>query len=66
MDRLPKGERSVFEAAVKAHPNAVERSMLDEITGYKRSSRDAYISRLQARRLLMTGSGPINASADLF
>ena len=40
--------------------------MLSESTGYKRSSRDAYIQRLQARQLLEKGGGPVTATAVPF
>lgn len=66
MSRLPEGERRVLTVAIQDYPRAVKRELIDEITGYKRSSRDAYISRLQARRLLRQGPGAIVASDTLF
>lgn len=66
MNKLPAGEKNVLAVAVSVYPNAVDRAAIDEATGYKRSSRDAYINRLQARRLLEQGSGPIKASDKLF
>jgi hypothetical protein len=66
LQRLPPGERAVLEAAIAAYPNGVDREAIDEATGYKRSSRDAYIQRLQARQLLEKGGGPVVATAVLF
>ena len=69
--RLTGGEKAVLEVALRFYPNAVERTTIDELTGYKRSSRDSYIQRLQARRLVMAersvaGQPTIRASDELF
>jgi DNA helicase HerA-like ATPase len=46
---------------------AIDRDELDEPTGYKRSSRDAYLSRLAARRLVeVPSSGMVQAAGALF
>ena len=45
----------------------VDRDSLDDQTGYKRSSRDAYLSRLAARRLVsVPRPGMVAASENLF
>ena len=41
---LPKGERACL-IAMAQHPDGVTREQLTVLTGYKRSSRDAYIQR---------------------
>jgi hypothetical protein len=65
--RLPEGERRVLEVLVAAYPTAVERTNLDEPTGYKRSSRDTYLQRLGARKLVVTeGRGAVRAAEGLF
>ena len=65
--RLPEGERKILGELIAAYPEPVERDRLDQATGYKRSSRDAYISRLSARRLVaIKGRGEIAASETLF
>lgn len=67
MARLPAGERAALGVLVAAYPDAVERERISESTGYKRSSRDAYLSRLKARRLVVVvGSGQVRASDGLF
>jgi hypothetical protein len=62
--RLPLGERVILDAAINAHPHDIRR---DQIEDYKKTSRDAYISRLQAKELIQsTGPGTIRASDSLF
>lgn len=63
MQRLPRGERAVLEAAVHAFPDWLDR---DSIDGYKRSARDTYIQRLGARRLITTDRGRIRVAQELF
>jgi hypothetical protein len=54
--KLPEGERRVLEVLVAAYP----------ATGYKRSSRDAYLQRLGARRLVEVDGSEVKASDHLF
>jgi uncharacterized protein len=66
LDRLPAGEKAILEVAIYHHPKAVGREEIDAATGFKRSTRDAYIQRLQARQLLAKGGGAVTASSVLF
>lgn len=67
LDRLPEGERAVLSELIDAYPGTVSRDSIDEATGYKRSSRDAYIQRLKARKLVViSGRGVLQASKELF
>lgn len=67
MRKLPEGEAKVLAILIEANGEDVEREAIDEATGYKRSSRDAYLSRLAMRRLVETTSpGMVRASKDLF
>jgi hypothetical protein len=67
LGRLPVGERAVLEAVIRAYPKPVHREALEEAIGYRRSSRDAYIQRLRARRVIeIVGRGEIRASETLF
>jgi hypothetical protein len=66
LDRLPIGEKAILEAAVRAYPEWVERDQVSDATGYKRSSRDAYIQRLTSRRVVSTERGAIRARDELF
>lgn len=64
---LPDGERNVLQKLVEAYPDALERTAIDEQTGYARSSRDAYLSRLRAKQLVVDiGRGAVKASETLF
>jgi chromosome segregation and condensation protein ScpB len=65
--KLPEGERAVLEVLLEANGEPVERERISEVSGYKRSTRDAYISRLKARHLIVeTGPGTIRATDELF
>lgn len=52
--RLPEGERRIM-TAVGQHRDGVSREQLTVLTGYRRSSRDAYIQRLKGRGLVEVG-----------
>jgi hypothetical protein len=67
LEQLPVGEMKILTETIKAYPKAVDRETLSDSTDYKRSSRDAYIQRLQSRRLIeTTGRGEVRASDNLF
>lgn len=67
LDRLPEGERKTLQVALDNYPRAVARSEIDNVTGYKRSSRDAYIQRLRTRQLVtIEVRGEVRASDNLF
>lgn len=51
---------------LSAFPKSVPRADLDDATGYKRSSRDAYIARMKAKRLVVIDGSAVRASEDLF
>ena len=65
--RLPEGERKTLEVLLEAKGADVDREVIDDATGYKRSSRDAYLTRLKARGLVeFVGRGLVKASDELF
>lgn len=65
--RLPEGERKVLEILIERGGDAMPRADLDELTGYQRSSRDAYLQRLRAKQLISEPSrGEVRASENLF
>jgi uncharacterized protein len=49
---LPFGESRVLALAIENYPQWIARDTVTETTGYKKSSRDAYIARLKARELI--------------
>lgn len=59
---IGKGERAVL-TAVAQHGNGCTKEQLTVITGYKRSSRDAYIQRLRAADLVIELHGRVTATA---
>jgi hypothetical protein len=65
--RLPEGERRTFEVVIANGNDVIDREDIDRITGYKRSSRDAYLVRLKARGLVeFAGPGQVRPSSELF
>lgn len=67
LDRLGGGEREILRLLIEADGEAVPRDDLGEAIGYKRSSRDTYLRRLAARKLVeVVGPGEVRASPILF
>ncbi len=63
---LPAGESAILRELIADYPSSVSRSDLEIRTGYKRSSRDAYIQRMKAKRLVEISGSDISAAAVLF
>lgn len=66
MAKLPDGERKILEALVECYPDFMERERLEEITGFKRSTRDAYLQRMKPKRIVEFRSGAVRAAEILF
>lgn len=67
LNRLPRGEKIVLEYLIGIHPSDTARADLDEPTGFKRATRDAYLKRLAAKQLVVeTERGRVRASDELF
>jgi uncharacterized protein len=66
LDRLSGGEQALLRVLVEAYPKTVDREALSEATEYKRSSRDTYLQRLSARKLIVITRDGIRASEELF
>lgn len=67
MERLPEGEKKIFDVLLKNYPDPVPRDHLSELTGYKRSSRDAYLSRMAAKMITDEPErGMVRAAEQLF
>lgn len=60
--RLPPGERATLTAA--AQFEGITRSELTVLTGYKRSSRDAYIQRLREKCYLKVAGDGVTPTAE--
>lgn len=67
MGKLPTGEKRILELLIAANAEPVDRDTLDQATGFARSSRDAYLSRLGAKELIENiGRGQVKAVDTLF
>jgi hypothetical protein len=67
LNKLPQGERMILESLIEAFPKGLARDDVTERTGFKRSTRDAYIYRMAAKQLVTEPSrGEVRASEDLF
>lgn len=66
LSKLPEGERRVLEVVLPAWPEAVDRAQIGELTGYKRSTRDAYLQRLRMRQVVETIGSGVKGSDLLF
>ncbi len=64
--RLPEGEARVLRALCDAYPVTLPRQTIDDVTGFKRSTRDAYLQRLGSRKLVTVIRGEARASEELF
>jgi hypothetical protein len=52
LSKLPQGEGRVLQLLHDAHPEAVDRSAIDEALGYTRRTRDQYLLNLKNRRVV--------------
>lgn len=64
--RLPAGEQAILDVLISAYPDCVDRDALSEATGYKRSSRDAYIARMKSKQIITIEAAGVRASGNLF
>jgi hypothetical protein len=66
LERLSGGERAILSMLIGKYPFSVPRDDLSDHTGYKRSSRDTYLQRLTARKLIDSTRAGVKASDTLF
>lgn len=67
LEKLPAGESTIFQILVGASGKPVNRDHISSLSEYQRSSRDAYLQRLTARKLVVNrGGGMVSAAAFLF
>ena len=67
LKRLPSGEGTILAKLLEVNGEEYGREDLSEATGFKRSTRDAYLSRLAAKELVIDlGRGFVKASPTLF
>lgn len=66
LTELPPGEKRILEELIDAYPETVNREVLSERTGYQRSSRNTYLSRMSAREIIEVEGSQVRASDNLF
>lgn len=67
LGKLPEGEAKILRFVCSRQKEPTPRDDISEETGFQRSTRDTYIQRLCARRLLrVVGAGKVIGSDDLF
>ena len=67
LSKLPQGERLILEQLIEVYPDPLGRDELTTRTGFKRSTRDAYLYRMANKQLVTEPSrGQVKASEDLF
>lgn len=67
INRLSGGERALLAELCNKYPHELSKDDLGDLTGYKRSSRDTYLAKLTARRLITTTRpGYVRANDSLF
>jgi DNA-binding IclR family transcriptional regulator len=67
LNKLPQGERLILEQLIEVYPKGLARDEVTERTGFKRSTRDAYLYRMSSKQIVTEPSrGEVRASEDLF
>lgn len=66
LERLPHGEARILSILCECYPQAVARTEIDDLTGFKRSTRDAYLLRLKTKRLVVAEGSSVSAAETLF
>ena len=63
---LPEGERKILAYMLECGDREIEREEISEATNYKTTSRNEYLRRLIARKLVVTVGGYVKVSDKLF
>lgn len=63
---LPLGERVVLAIVLAAHPGSVTREEISDEAGYKSSTRNLYIQKLKARKLIVQLGSGLTAHEKLY
>lgn len=66
LERLPAGESKILGHLLSFYPGHCSRDEISRATGYKKSSRDAYLNRLAKRELIDVRGGEVRATEVLF
>ncbi len=63
---LSGGEQKVLQLLADVYPEGLTREAISEASGYTKSSRNTYLQRLGARRLVTIEDAIVRAAAELF
>lgn len=66
LERLPDGEKKLLKILLEGNGEQFDREYLTETTGYKRSTRDAYLARMMAKRIIEADRGKVKAVEQFF
>lgn len=66
LEKLPEGEGKIFAVLVEERGHAISREAIGERSGYKLSTRNAYIARLITRGVAVESAAGVAAHAGLF
>lgn len=66
LNKLPDGERAILGVLIDRYPANLDVDYITSETGYKRSTRDAYIRRMVSKNIVVLGGGFVRASDELF
>lgn len=67
LESLPEGESLVLDVVSRSYPEGLTRDQITTATGYKKATRNAYIGRLAAKKLVdASRGGVVIASKHLF
>lgn len=66
LNELPTGEKAILQELIKVYPGGLTRDNISEVTGYLRSSRNTYLSRMTAREIIEVNGQAVVASRVLF
>lgn len=64
--RLSGGELQIFNIVAERHPEPASYEDIEAGTGFKKSSRDAYISRLRTRQIVIREGQSVRLSRNFF
>jgi predicted transcriptional regulator len=64
--RLPSGERDILQLLIQCYPEAMSCDEITERTGFKRSTRDAYLQRMSGKEIITKPSRGTARASDTF
>jgi hypothetical protein len=66
LSNLPEGEKKIFSVIIEAYPEAVDKEVIMEVTGYRPTSVREYLRKLSARKIVSVENGGVKAHEKLY